>query len=470
MDCLRITGSVRLHGSVSCSGSKNAALPIMAASILTAGPVVLSGVPHLADVDTLSLLLGELGLAVERDGADDLHLSTVDERPTTADYRLVHQMRASFCVLGPLLARRGRAVVSLPGGCNIGNRPVDLHLAGLQALGAELRIERGSVVAEARSLRGTKIDLRGPYGSTVTGTANVMTAATLAAGKTVITGAASEPEIVDLGEFLMAAGADIVGLGTDTIEINGVEGLSGVRYQVIPDRIEAATLLIAAAITQGTVSVTGARPDHLVAVLEALAAIGLDLACGHDKITVHAGSRPRPYDLIARPYPGIPTDLQAQFMALLSLADGASVIADDVFPDRALHIAELNRFGASIERREKIAVASGVHRLTGAEVAATDLRASAALIIAGLAATGETVVHGVHHLDRGYERLEVKLADLGAQVVRETERSGRSAEEPGVVPSLVQPQASNHSPWPSFRPRGDAARRTKGVRSDVIRA
>jgi UDP-N-acetylglucosamine 1-carboxyvinyltransferase len=459
-----------LHGSVHCSGSKNAALPIMAASILTTGPVVMSGVPRLADVDTLSLLLAELGLAVGRDADGDSHLSTVDERPATADYRLVHQMRASFCVLGPLLARRGRAVVSLPGGCNIGNRPVDLHLAGLQALGAELRIERGSVIAEAKRLRGAKIDLRGPYGSTVTGTANVMTAATLAAGRTVITGAASEPEIVDLGQFLIAAGAEIVGLGSDTIEINGVEGLSGVRHQIIPDRIEAATLLIAAAITQGTVSVTGARPDHLAAVLEALAAIGVDVACGHDKITVHAGSRPRALDLIARPYPGIPTDLQAQFMALLSLADGASAIADDVFPDRALHIAELNRLGASIERREKISVIGGVHRLTGAEVAATDLRASAALVIAGLAATGETVVHGLHHLDRGYEQLEAKLAHLGAQIVRESETADRLAEESIALPGLVPSQTLINSQRQSSRPRGESHRRTKGLRSDAIRA
>jgi UDP-N-acetylglucosamine 1-carboxyvinyltransferase len=470
MDCLRITGPVRLHGTVACSGSKNAALPIMAASILADGPVVLSGVPELADVRTLSLLLDELGVAVERDAAGNLHLSTFDELPTTADYQLVHRMRASFCVLGPLLARRGRAVVSLPGGCNIGDRPVDLHLAGLQALGADLRIERGYVIAEAPQLRGAKIDLRGPHGSTVTGTANVMTAATLAAGKTVITGAAIEPEIVDLGQFLISAGAEIFGLGTDTIEIIGVERLSGTHHQIIPDRIEAATLLIAAAITQGTVSVVGARADHLSAVLESLAAMGMDVACGQDKITVHAGGRPRPLDLIARPYPGIPTDLQAQFMALLSLADGASVIADDVFPDRALHIAELTRLGARIERRGKIAVTSGVHRLTGAEVAATDLRASAALVLAGMAATGETVMHHLEHLDRGYERLDDKLVALGAQIVRQSDRAALDRGPTADMPLASEPIVPASTSRPYARVRGDRAGRAMGLRGEAIRS
>jgi UDP-N-acetylglucosamine 1-carboxyvinyltransferase len=443
MECLRINGGVRLHGTVACSGSKNAALPIMAASILVDGSTVLRGVPDLVDVDTLSLLLGHLGVEVKCDALGDLHLTIVDSRPTTAEYELVRRMRASFCVLGPLLARRGRAVVSLPGGCNIGTRPVDLHLAGLHALGADLRIERGYVIAEAKQLRGARVDLRGPHGSTVTGTANVLSAATLATGKTTITGAAIEPEIVDLGQFLIAAGADISGLGTDTLEINGVERLQGVPHPIIPDRIEAATLLIAAAMTQGTVSVVGARAEHLTAVLDALSAVGVDVARGHDKITVHAGSRPRSVDLIARPYPGMPTDVQAQMMALLALAEGTSHIADDVFPDRCQHIDELNRLGARIERRDKLAIIDGVRRLSGAEVLASDLRASAALVLAGLTATHETTIHGIEHLDRGYERLEVKLAELGAQVTRHNAAaltSGVQPAEPILVASALRPR------------------------------
>lgn len=416
MDALRIMGGRRLHGIVAASGSKNATLPIMAAAILCEGPVVLSGAPRLTDVQTLAELLEHLGVESHRDTAGDLHLRTTDHSQTVAPTKLVRRMRASFCVLGPLLARRGRAVVPLPGGCNIGHRPVDLHLAGLAALGAELRIERGYVIAEADELRGAKIDLRGPHGSTVTGTANVLSAAVLARGKTIITGAATEPEIVDLGRFLLAAGASIEGLGTDTLEIEGVEQLEGAQHEVIPDRIEVATLLLAAAITRGTVSVTDVRPEHLVAVTEALSAAGADVAAGNHKITVHAEHRPRPVDLIARPYPGLPTDVQAQFMALLALADGESVIADDVFPDRTLHLAELARMGARITRRDRMAVVAGVHRLGGAEVTATDLRATAALVLAGLAARGETIIHEAEHLERGYDGLPQKLLQLGAEI------------------------------------------------------
>ncbi len=418
MDALRITGGQRLHGTVAAGGSKNATLPIMAASILCDGPVVLSAAPWLTDVCTLAELLRHLGVESQRDLAGDLHLCTADITPTTAPTGLVRRMRASFCVLGPLLARRGRAVVPLPGGCNIGHRPVDLHLAGLTALGANLRIDRGFVIAEARQLQGAKVELRGPNGSTVTGTANVLSAAVLARGTTIITGAATEPEIVDLGRFLIAAGAIIEGLGTDTLEITGVEGLAGAQHEVIPDRIEAATLLLAAAITRGTVSVTHVRPEHLTAVLEAFSAAGALVAVGNHKITLHAENRPLPIDLIARPYPGVPTDVQAQFMALLALADGASVIADDVFPERSLHLAELARLGARIERRDRLALIEGVHRLSGAEVTATDLRATAALVLAGLAARGETVIHEAEYLQRGYENLPEKLNQLGAKITR----------------------------------------------------
>ncbi|HEV3137991.1 MAG TPA: UDP-N-acetylglucosamine 1-carboxyvinyltransferase, partial [Pirellulales bacterium] len=308
MDCFRITGGVRLLGRVRASGSKNAALPIMAAALLVDGPVTLHGVPDLADVNTLALLLGYLGVEVKREPGGNLRIATVDPAPTKADYDLVRRMRASFCVLGPLLAKRGRGVVSLPGGCNIGTRPVDLHLAGLSALGAEVRIEHGYVIASARRLRGAAIRLQGPFGPTVTGTANVMSAASLALGRTVISGAATEPEIVDLGNFLIAMGAQISGLGTDTIEITGVDELKPTQYKIISDRIEVGTLLLAGAISGGCVTVEDARPEHLAAVLDALSTAGADVDCRADEVTLRAVGRPRPTDISAQPYAGIPTD------------------------------------------------------------------------------------------------------------------------------------------------------------------
>lgn len=419
MDCLRIAGGSPLQGIVTASGSKNAALPIMAATILADGRTVLASVPDLVDVNTLALLLGFLGVEVKRHPDATLHIETVDPRPTKADYDLVRRMRASFCVLGPLVARRGRGVVSLPGGCNIGTRPVDLHLAALAALGAEIRIEGGYVIAEARRLRGARINLRGPCGPTVTGTANAMSAATLARGRTTLVGAAQEPEIVDLGNFLIALGARIDGLGTDTIEIDGVERLSGTAYQIIPDRIETGTLLIATAAAGGEVTIEGIDPSHLTAVMEALQATGALVTLGPRQVSLRAQERPRPTNVTALPYPGIPTDLQAQFMALLSLADGESQICDLVFPDRFMQVAELNRLGARIERRGATAIVTGVPRLSGATVMASDLRASAALVVAGLAAERETIVRRVYHLDRGYEQLERKLRNLGAQITRE---------------------------------------------------
>jgi UDP-N-acetylglucosamine 1-carboxyvinyltransferase len=434
MDCLCVIGGIPLAGSVAASGSKNAALPIMAAAILADAPITLSRVPDLADVDTLALLLGHLGVEVKRGGEGALRLATVDSTPTRAPYHLVRRMRASFCVLGPLVARRGRAVVSLPGGCNIGARGVDLHLAGLAALGADIRIEHGYVVAQARRLVGAKLDMRGPCGPSVTGTANVMSAATLARGRTIITSAAGEPEIVDLGQFLIALGANISGLGTETIEVVGVERLHGAEYRVIPDRIEAGTLLIAAAITGGTARVQGVDPRHMTAVLETLAAAGVELECGRDSVTVRSGRRPRPANIVARPYPGIPTDLQAQFMVLLSLAQGRSTVCDRVFPERFMHVAELSRLGARIERRGPTATIDGVRRLSGATVVASDLRASAALVLAGLAARGRTIVRRVDHLDRGYEHLERKLARLGALVERR--REGRVIHRADAVPAI----------------------------------
>jgi len=327
-------------------------------------------------------------------------------------------MRASFCVLGPLLARRGKAIVSLPGGCNIGPRPVDLHLKGLAALGADLRIQYGYVIARATRLRGAEICLDGPHGATVTGTANVMSAAVLAEGTTAITGAAIEPEIVDLGSFLNRLGARIEGLGTPTIRITGVKELGGAAYRVIPDRIEAATLLLAAAITGGSATVTGVVPGQLAGVLAKLEAAGSHVEVADDRVAIRAVFPPQPVEIAALPYPGVPSDLQAQFMALLALAQGRSMVSDQVFPSRFMHVAELNRLGAHIETCDGAAIVHGVERLTGATVMASDLRASAALVLAGLAAEGETTVDRIHHLDRGYEHLDRKLNLLGAQIER----------------------------------------------------
>jgi len=433
MSHLCIAGGIPLQGTVVASGAKNAALPIMAASILAGGPVRLERVPRLVDVETLSQVLAELGLRASRDAEGPLTLTTVDPQPVRARYELVRRMRASFCVLGPLLARRGRAVVSLPGGCAIGPRPVDLHLQGLAALGADLRIEHGYVLARARRgrLSGATIDLRGPRGPTVTGTANVLSAAVLARGETTILGAALEPEIVDLGSFLVSLGARITGLGTSTLHVRGVEELGGGPYRIIPDRIEAATLLLAAAITRGSATVAGVAGGHLDAVLERMRAAGVEVEVALDRVAVGASGRPRPVEIAAMPYPGIPTDVQAQWMALLSLAGGTSTVRDGVFPARFMHAAELGRLGARIELRHEAAVVTGVPRLTGAAVTACDLRASAALVLAGLAAEGETTVGHVHHLDRGYERLEEKLNRLGARIERVSgERAARSAVSP----------------------------------------
>lgn len=418
MDAFHIRGGTPLCGRVAISGAKNAALPILAASILASEPVHLSGVPQLTDVDTLSLLLGQLGVEVAYRGGGEVDIATVDDSPTRAAGYLLRRMRAGFCVLGPLLARRGRAVVPLPGGCYIGARPVDLHLRGLAALGADLRVERGRVIAKAKRLQGARIDLSGPRGPTVTGTANILSAATLAAGTTVIDGAAVEPEIVDLGRFLNTLGARIEGLGTPRIEITGMSSLGGGRHRIIADRIEAGTLLIATAIARGRATVAGLDAAHLDAVLAALDQAGCELEIGPGSVTIALCHRPRPMNLTAAPYPGLPTDLQSQFMALLCLADGRSMVADDVFPDRFRHVAQLRRLGARIVRRGNTALVTGVESLSGGQCTACDLRASAALVLAGLAGRGETVVRRAEHLDRGYEQLEVKLRQLGADIVR----------------------------------------------------
>ena len=417
MDRFIIQGGHPLRGRVRVSGSKNAALPMMAASLVASGPVQLRQVPNLADVRTLSALLQALGIESHRDGCD-LTLHCVDDRTCRADYDLVRRMRASICVLGPLLAKRRKAIVSLPGGCNIGHRPIDLHLKGLRALGADIQIENGYVIASASRLNGAIIDLRGDQGSTVTGTCNVMTAACLASGTTVIDSAASEPEVVDLGHLLIAMGAKINGLGTSQLVIDGVDELSGAEHTVIPDRIEAATLMIAAAMTGGDVTIQNVVPNQMTAVHAILREIGITIESATNSCRVRVTTPLRPVDCCALPYPGFPTDVQAQLTALLCLVPGTSAVTDQVFPSRFMHVSELLRMGADIRRDGDSAIITGVSSLSGAHVMASDLRASAALVLAALAAAGETTIHRIYHLDRGYEQLEVKLQQLGAKVSR----------------------------------------------------
>lgn len=414
----RIRGGVPLQGEIQVAGAKNAALPIMAASLLADGPVCLTGIPDVADVDTLALVLRSVGCAVETH-EEELQLCVEDDAAVSADPRMVRRMRASFCVLGPLLARRGRAVAPLPGGCRIGPRPVDIHLRGLQALGADLRIERGCVVAEARRLRGAIIDMTGPLGPTVTGTANVLSAAVLAHGVTVLHGASREPEIVDLGRFLISLGANIAGLGTSTIEVQGVPQLTqppGLAYRVIPDRIEAATWLLAAAITRGEIIVAGAVPEHLGAVIERLRDAGADVDCGADWIRLASPRGLSSMDFTAAPYPATPTDVQPLWAALMTQASGGALIRDCVFPSRFGYLDELARLGAHFVLDRQGVTLLGPRPLSGCEVRASDLRGGAALLLAALAAEGETVLHGTHHLARGYGHWPLRLASLGAHV------------------------------------------------------
>jgi UDP-N-acetylglucosamine 1-carboxyvinyltransferase len=426
MDKFVIEGGRELKGAVTISGSKNAALPIIAATILAKGRCVLGNVPVLKDVDTLGLILRELGVSCERRADGAIETETVDESSSVARYELVSQMRASFCVLGPLLAKRGYAKVSLPGGCVFGLRPVDLHVKGLRALGAEIELEHGYVIARApkgsKRLRGGRVYLGGAFGSSVTGTANVMMAAVLAEGKTVIENAACEPEVEDLANFLNRMGATITGIGTPRLTITGVPDLHGARYEVIPDRIEAGTYAIAGAITGGTVRLRNARFEDFSAVTDRLEEIGVHVEESADELIVtpngSAGGHFRPVDVTTLPYPGFPTDLQAQLMALLTVADGISVITEKIYPDRFMHLAELNRMGANIRKEGASAIITGSKHLTGADVMASDLRASAALVLAGLVAKGKTDVHRVYHIDRGYEKIVEKLQGLGAAITR----------------------------------------------------
>lgn len=415
MDKLRITGGNRLQGDVTISGAKNAALPILCASLLTADEVALENVPALNDISTTLRLLGRLGVAATRsdDGRVSLRADKVDN--LEAPYELVKTMRASILVLGPLLARFGEARVSLPGGCAIGQRPVDQHIKGLAALGAEIHIEHGFVVARAKRLKGATVrtDM-----ITVTGTENLLMAAVLAEGRTVLENAAREPEVVDLAELLIKMGARIEGHGTDRIVIEGVERLHGARHSVTPDRIEAGSFLCAVGAAGGDILVRGVAPQAMGATLDKLRATGITLECGTDTIRASMDRRPSPVDVRTLEYPGFATDMQAQIMALNTLADGTAMIVETIFENRFMHVQELCRLGADIDIDGHTAVVRGVPKLSGARVMATDLRASASLVIAGLAAEGETIIDRIYHLDRGYERMEVKLGALGARIER----------------------------------------------------
>ena len=415
MDKLRIAGGRALQGEVEVSGAKNAALPIMCAALLASRPLELERVPRLMDVATMAKLLGQMGVGIERPTQHAMRLDAGRIADPSAPYELVKTMRASVLVLGPLLARCGRAKVSLPGGCAIGLRPVDQHVKGLQAMGAEITVEHGYMHAVAERLRGARVvmDL-----VTVTGTENLMMAATLAEGETVLENAAMEPEVVDLARCLSAMGAKIEGAGSPVIRIQGVASLGGAHHAVMPDRIETGTYLAAAAAAGGKVRVVGAAADSLEATLEKLREAGARLAVSGSAIEIEMEARPHAVSVRTAPYPGFATDMQAQFMALASVAQGTAVITETIFENRFMHALELRRLGADITIEGNAAVVKGVRRLQGATVMATDLRASASLVIAGLVAEGQTVIERIYHLDRGYEALETKLAGLGARVER----------------------------------------------------
>lgn len=455
MDVFEIRGGGRLTGRLTVKGSKNAVLPLTAACLLTERPLVLRDVPDLADVRNMQRLLSELGVKVEFSAATDaaspggtMLLHSHDESQSHARYDIVRTMRASICVLGPMLAKRGFARVSMPGGCAFGDRPVDLHVHGLRALGADVQLHQGDIVARVPGgrggrLKGARIFLGGPFGSTVLGTANVMSAATLAEGQTVIESAACEPEVVDLAKMLVSMGARIRGAGSPRIVIDGVESLGGAEHRVIPDRIEAGTFMFAAGITNGDVTLDNCPVDALLAAIDVLSRVGVnvqvDPACASGKgdpmrcsARITCSRLLQPAEVSTQPHPGFPTDLQAQLMALLCLADGNSVITERIYPERFLHVAELNRMGARILRQGPTAVISGVRKLVGAPVMASDLRASACLVLAGLAAEGTTVVNRVYHLDRGYEKMEERLKLLGADIVRISDKQGAPAEPAAV--------------------------------------
>ncbi len=416
MDKLIISGGVPLDGEIRISGAKNAALPILAGALLADEPVTVGNVPHLHDVTTTMELLGRMGVRLVIDERMNVEVDASTIKEFCAPYELVRTMRASILVLGPLLSRYGRAEVSLPGGCAIGSRPVNLHISGLEAMGAQITVEGGYIKAKANRLRGAHLvmDL-----VTVTGTENLMMAATLADGTTVIENAAREPEVVDLANYLSAMGARIEGAGTDTITIEGVSSLHGTRYDILPDRIESGTYLVAGAITGGRVKLKSTRPQLIESVLVKLREAGAEITTGEDWVELNMhGRRPRAVSVHTAPYPAFPTDMQAQFTAMNVIAQGSGAITETVFENRFMHVLELQRMGANIRLEGNTAFCTGVDKITAAEVMATDLRASASLVLAGLVAKGDTAVHRIYHIDRGYECIEEKLAQLGARIRR----------------------------------------------------
>jgi UDP-N-acetylglucosamine 1-carboxyvinyltransferase len=445
LDQFVINGGHRLCGRLSVKGSKNAALPLMAAALLTDHPVLLRDVADLADIRNMERLMRELGCKVEfappahaGSPGGTMLLHADDPSQSHARYEVVRTMRASICTLGPMLAKRGYARVSMPGGCAIGDRPVDLHLHGLRCLGADITLHQGDIVARVPGgkggrLKGSRVFLGGPFGSTVLGTANIMSAAALAEGQTVIECAACEPEVVDLAKMINTMGGRVRGAGSPRIIIDGVDSLSGIEHRVIPDRIEAGTYMVAAAITNGDITLDNCPIDALLAAVDALGRIGVNVETFEEAkdpmrctARITCSRNLRPIELTTQPHPGFPTDLQAQFMALLSLADGNSMITERIYPERFGHVPELGRMGARIMRQGTTAVITGVRKLIGAPVMASDLRASACLVLAGLAAEGTTIVNRVYHLDRGYEVMEERLRSLGADIQRVSEKAGVS--------------------------------------------
>lgn len=432
MDVFRIEGPVRLSGTVTVNGSKNASLPIMAAAILAPGKSVLKGAPRLSDISVFSQLLTDIGCKVATEANGNISIDSTTIGKPVGEYDIVRRMRAGICILGPLLVRVGRAQVSMPGGCAIGYRPVDIHLRGLRELGAQINLENGYIVADAtRGLRGAEIFLGGPFGSTVLGTANVMMAATLAKGTTVIESAACEPEVADLANCLNTMGAKITGIGSPRLVIEGVKQLKPFEYEVIPDRIEAGTFMAAAAITKGCLHIHNSRLGDLMAVVDKLRNIGVTVETENNGSSRRSEAKPgcivacsgrvRPTDITTQPHPGFPTDLQAQFMALLALAEGNSIIIEKIFPDRFMHVAELSRMAADLRKEGSLVLVSGVNKLIAAPVMASDLRASAALVLAALAAEGTTTINRVYHIDRGYEKIEERLNPVGAKIIRESD-------------------------------------------------
>lgn len=432
MEKMVIEGGYPLQGRVKINGAKNAALPIMAACLLTRGTSKLKGIPNLTDVKTLCEILNYLGVNTERRSDGSLEITVKEEKNITAPYDLVRTMRASICVLGPLLGKRGMAKVSIPGGCSIGPRPINIHIKGIESLGAQVEVKDGYVIATGKKLKGNVVYLGGPNGSTVLGTCNVMMAAVLGEGRMIIENAACEPEVQDLANFLNKAGANISGIGEKNLIINGVDELNGTEYEIIPDRIEAGTFMIAGAITGGSIALENSISRHLTSVIDKLQEIGVDIQIStagkespdgakNDECMIKRDGNIKPANITTLPYPGIPTDMQAQFTALLSIAKGTSIITEKIFPHRFMHVAELNRMGANIRNDDAIAIINGVSSLSGTTVMASDLRASASLILAGLVAKGITEIRRLYHIDRGYEKLEERLSSLGAKIWREKE-------------------------------------------------